>query len=132
MAAVHDLSDDGSGPSGRTTVFVAISGVAIQICDILRKPAYEKVMLVEVEVYSSLLRLQGRVILELKGVGYTSSGLFVLMMRLAWFPINSERIPDEERKIARTALGIFTDLAILAKICVPRTSLYNTTATDPK
>lgn len=33
-------------------------------------------------------------------------------MRLAWFPINPERIPDEERKIARTALGIFTDLAI--------------------
>ena len=90
MAAVHDLSDDGSGPSGRT-VFRAISGVAIQICDILRKPGYEKEMLVKVEVYSLLLRLQGRVILELKGVGYTSSGLFVL--RCDW--LGSPSIPKE-------------------------------------
>lgn len=53
-AAVHDLSDDGSCIG---TVFggnFRNERVAIQICDILRKPAYEKEMLAEADILATL------------------------------------------------------------------------------
>ena len=78
----------GSGRNG--TVFEGYFRgeiVAIKICDILRKPAYEKEMLAEVEVYSSLLMLQGKVIPELKGVGYSPSELLVFIETIHLPPI---------------------------------------------
>jgi serine/threonine protein kinase len=59
----------------------------------------------EIDIYMALERLQGDVIPQFKGVGYSAGGLFLLITEFAGSPIDINNLSDLERGEIITALS---------------------------
>jgi serine/threonine protein kinase len=79
--------------------------VAIKACDIWQVPHYEADILSEIDIYMALERLQGDVIPQFKGAGYSAGGLLLLITELAGSPIDTNNLSDLERGEIITALS---------------------------
>ena len=71
--------------------------VALKLCDLWQHLEYQEEMFTEVCTYLALKDLQGVMIPQLKGAGYTPGGLFVLATQIAGSPIEVQKLSDQER-----------------------------------
>jgi serine/threonine protein kinase len=79
--------------------------VAIKDGDIWQAPHYEAQSLTEIDIYVALEGLQGDIILQFKGAGYSAGGLLLLITELAGSPIDTNNLSNLERGEITTALS---------------------------